>query len=136
MNRGVLTREGGRCTIHFTAHLSIYGAVERWCEDLAHQIWSNVCDHGEIRRKGDRTAISKTQRRKKWILWFKHHGGMMKQWETACVCTFKFLKNWRKKINSRKLVESAGFMRRVSIGMHHATIHDMNDGFQGTTAAC
>ena len=27
-------------------------------------------------------------------------------------------------------------MRRVSIGMHYKTIHDVNDGFGGKTGAC
>ena len=31
--------------------------------------------------------------------------------------------------------ESAGFMGRVSIGMHYKTIHDLNDGFVGRTGA-
>ena len=51
LNRGVLKRKGGRCTIHFTAEspnvellfrtihsihlLSMYGAVSSWCRDLA-----------------------------------------------------------------------------------------------------
>ena len=32
--------------------------------------------------------------------------------------------------------ESAGFMRRVSVGMHDRIIHDLDDGFGDRTAAC
>ena len=35
-----------------------------------------------------------------------------------------------------KIWESAGFMRRVSAGMYYRTIHDLDDGFGDTTAAC
>ena len=41
-----------------------------------------------------------------------------------------------KEFRSAKIFESAGFKRRVSGGIHHKTIHDVNDGFEGSTRAC
>ena len=60
----------------------------------------------------------------------------MRQRETACVCIFEIVKNWRTRFNSRKFVNLAGFIRRVSIGMHYLSVHDLNDGFEGRTGAC
>ena len=41
-----------------------------------------------------------------------------------------------KEVQLTKVCESAGFIRRVSVGMHYKTIHDVNDGFEGSTGAC
>ena len=34
------------------------------------------------------------------------------------------------------MVESAGFMKRVSVGMRYRTIQDLNDGFRDRTGSC
>ena len=39
-------------------------------------------------------------------------------------------------IQLTKACESAGFMRRLSIGMYFKIIHDVDDVFEGTTGAC
>ena len=60
----------------------------------------------------------------------------MRERETACVLIFQILKNWRKRSNSRRHVDLWDFLRRVSIGMHCKTIHDVDEGFEGSTVAC
>ena len=59
----------------------------------------------------------------------------MKQWETSCVCIFKNLEELEKEVHLKKACEPAGFLRRVSFGMHYKSLHDVNDSFAGTTAA-
>ena len=51
------------------------------------------------------------------------------------MCVFNFFEVLEKRFNSRKLVNMRG-LREVSIGMLYKDIRDVNDGFQGTTAAC
>ena len=41
-----------------------------------------------------------------------------------------------KEVQFTKVCESAGFIRRVSVGMHYKIIDDVNDGFEGSTGAC
>ena len=45
-----------------------------------------------------------------------------------------YLRNFEvleKEIEFTEVCESVGFIRRVSVGMHYKTIHDVNDGFEG-----
>ena len=56
--------------------------------------------------------------------------------ETACVIILNNLKNGRNEVKFTKACESAGFIRRVSKGIHYKTIHCVNGGFDGKTAAC
>ena len=61
---------------------------------------------------------------------------MNKKRETACVFVLKGLKELSSEIQFTKACESAGLMRRVSIGMHFKTTLDVNAGFERKTGAC
>ena len=114
-------------TVHSANQFSIYGGAPSWCEELAQLIPGQT--HVIMEQSFARTiSYHKNWSRKKWMLWYKHRGGMMRQRETGCVIIFKDLKNWRKRSNSR--------MRRVFIGMRCKTLHDLKDGFGGRTGAC
>ena len=51
----------------------------------------------------------------------------------------EFLKKYddmEKEVQFTSVREPAAFARRVSIGMHYKTIHDLNDGFGDRKSAC
>ena len=122
---------------HSAHQPSIYGAVATWCEDLAQLIAGQTHVFMEkIGGEGERPVVSKKWNRKKWILWYRHRGGVNKQRENACVFILKVLKELSSEVQFTKACESAGLMRRVSIGMHNKTIHNVNAGFEGKTGAC
>ena len=64
LNRGFLKRKGGRCTTNFNAESSkaelLFRTIQYWCEELTPaDTRSNALEHGEIRREGERSVISK-----------------------------------------------------------------------------
>ena len=104
LNRGVLKRQGGRCTIHFTAEssnagvffrtihsaneLNIFGAAASWC-DVAQLI------PGQTHMIMDKSVAKESYRLSQRLeLWYRHQGGAMRPRETACVFTFESLKSW------------------------------------------
>ena len=151
LNRGVLKRKGGRCTNQLTAEstdiellfrssnsanqLSIHGAVASWCDDLAEQILGQTHMVMEKFVSQANKQFHQTWSRKKCILSCRDRGGTMEQ-ETACVIILNNLKNGRNEVKFTKACESAGFIRRVSKGMHYKTIYCVNGGFDVKTAAC
>ena len=60
----------------------------------------------------------------------------MVQRDTAYVSIFENLKILEEEVQLTKVCQSAGLTRRVSVGMHYRTIHDVNDGFEGSTGTC
>ena len=144
LNRGVLKRKCGRCTNQLTVEstntellfrssnsanqLSIHGAVASWCDDLAEQILGQTHMVMEKFVSQANKQFHQTWSRKKCILSCRHRGGTMEQ-ETACVIVFNILKNGQNEVKFTKACESAGFISRVSKGMHHKTIHCVNGGF-------
>ena len=60
---------------------------------------------------------------------------MFKQRGIGCVSIKKERKKLSSEIKVSQTCESAGFMRKVSIGQYFRTIHDVDDGFGGTTAS-
>ena len=63
-------------------------------------------------------------------------GRMFKQRWIDCVSIKKDLKNCQVRRKVSQICESAGFMRKVSIGQHFRTIQGVNDGFGGKTGSC
>ena len=55
--------------------------------------------------------------------------------ETDCENVFRHLKHCRK-VSNLQVCEDASFWKRVSIGMSHTTIPDVDDGFGDRTPAC
>ena len=51
------------------------------------------------------------------------------------ICLQRF-EEMAKEVRLTKACESAGFMRRVTVGMYYKSVRDVNDGFDGQTAAC
>ena len=100
------------CTIHSANQLSIYGAVASWCEELAQLIsgQTHLSMEKSVAKANDQLYQKLEGTDTKWrvVKWDKNNSSL-----------------W-----------SAGFMRRVSIGIFHKTIHDVDDGFEGATGAC
>ena len=69
----------------------------------------------------------KSWSRKKWVLWYRRRG------RTVYLRQFEELET---EVQFTKIWESAGFLRRVSVGTHYTTIHDVDDGFEGKNGAC
>ena len=152
LNRGVLKRKGGRCTIHFTGEspnaellfrtihsanqLSIFGAVASWCENLAQLIpgQTYVFTEKYVAKANDQSSqklepqevdsLVQTPRRNDDAA-----GNRLRVY-------LQRFEEWATEVQLTKACESAGFMRRVSIGMHYKTTHDVNDCFEGKTGAC
>ena len=105
-----------------------------WRTDSA-DTWSNVLKRGEIRCEGERSVISKVGTAR---------GGLLstntKEDDQAAADRMRIhhqrFEELSSEIQITKACESAGFMRRVSIGMYYKTIHDVTDGFGGKTGAC
>ena len=89
----------------------------------------------KVRREGERSVILKVGTARSG-LFSTDQGRMFKQLVTDCVFIIKDSKKLSNGIRITKACRSAGFMRRVSIGQYFKTIHDVDDGFGGTTEAC
>ena len=104
VNRGILKRKGGRCTIHFIAdssnsellfrtihsanQLSIYGAVSRWCEELAQWIrGQNELTVEKSVAKENEQLLKKCEAARS-ILWNKLQGATVGHPETDCENNF------------------------------------------------
>ena len=61
---------------------------------------------------------------------------MVTQRASGCVFILKKFEEVPNEIQLTKAFEPAGCARRVSIGKYFKTIHDLDDGFGGTTGAC
>ena len=61
---------------------------------------------------------------------------MVSQRASGCVFILKKFEEVPNEIQLTKAFEPAGCTRRVSIGKYFKTIHDLDDGFGGTTGAC
>ena len=145
LNRGFLKREGGRCTIHFNAEsskpdllfrtihsanqLSICGAVASWCEELAQLILgpTHLSMEKSVAKVNDQlpqklepqeldTSVQTPRRND------EASGDRLRIHHQR----FEDLSN---EIQITKACESAGFIKRVSIGMYYKTLQDVNDGF-------
>ena len=117
-------------TLHSANQLSICGVVANWCDDLAQLI------PGQTHRIMEKFVAKENDQLSQRTLQYKHQGGMMRQRETACVFIIIDFLNWRKRSISRKVGESAGFIRRVQLECTAKTIHDLNDCFEGRIGAC
>ena len=102
--------------IHSANQLSIHGAVASWCEDLAQRFpgQTHVIMENSVAKENEQ--LLQEPEPQEVISLVQTQGGMMRRLTKAC--------------------ESPWFKRRVSIGMHYKTVHDVNDGFEGTTAGC
>ena len=143
LNRGILKREGRKCTIHFTAEssnteplfrtirpanqLSVYGAVASWCEERAHTIPGQTHMIMEKSVAKDNNQLSQKlepQEVDSLVQSPRRNGGAA---------------GHRLRVSLRQLEElekEVQLIRRVSVGMHYKTGHNVNDGFEGSTGAC
>ena len=117
LNRGILTRRGGRCTIHFSAdslntellfrtihsanQLSIHGAESSWCEELAQWILGQNESTGEKSAAKENEQPLKNVKPQEGILWCKLQRATMVHLETDCENNFRDSEHWRKTSNLR-----------------------------------
>ena len=96
----------------------IFGAAANWCGEVLQLILGQThLSMEESVHEGERSVISEVG----WTQSYRHQGGMIKKRETASVLIIQDL-NCRMKIQITKACESAGFMKRVSIGMYFETV--------------
>ena len=149
-NRGILKMKGRWSTVHFTAEssniellfrtlhsanqLSIHGAVSTGVKNLLKRFLVNSFTSGRVILKRT-TSYRKSWIRKKWIPWYVIERGLREQLETACTIIWNDSEDWIQKSNSVKL-ESAGFMRLVSVALRYRNIQEVDDGFGDRTRSC
>ena len=131
LNRGILKRKGGRCTIHFNAgssntelfvsRTSLSKSAQYWCEELTQRdSGSKRVDRGEVRRKRERTATKN-----------------VKPQEVNSLVHTPWSKDWASGNRLREQLQRfAAFVRRVSIWMSCHAVLDVGDGFVDRSSAC
>ena len=85
--------------------------------------WSIFFKHGELHCKGEWTVISKI-------------GAWGGEYVGTHTLETNVLENLSGEIEVSQICESAGFIRKVSIGLCFRAIHGVNDGLGGKTGAC
>ena len=123
-------------TIHSANQLIFYGAVSSWCEDFAQKIAGQKSSRVDqsVSKVNDQLSqklepqevdsLVETPRRIEGAA--GHH---------LCVYLRQF-EVLEPEVQDNHIWESAGFIRRVSVGMHRRTSHDLDDGFKDRTEAC
>ena len=117
--------------IHSANQLSMYGAVASWCDDLAQQIPGQT--HMVMEK-----SLSKASKQLNQKLEPQEVNSLVQTPRRNDGAAGNRLRDYVQQFEelTQEACESAGFIRRVSEGMHYKTVHDVNDDFDGKTAAC
>ena len=152
LDRGFLRKRGGRCTIHFSAEpsnaemsfrtvhpanqLSIYGAVASCCDELTQLILgqSILCMEKSVAKVNDQLC-KKLELQEVDTLVLTPRTNVQAAGDRLRTHRERF-EELSNEIKILQACESAGFMRKVSIGQYFKTMHDVDDGFGGTTGTC
>ena len=145
-------RKGGRCTIqlsaepsdaelsfrtiHSATRLSICGAVANWCEELAQLIpgQTHVIMENSVAKVNDQLCHKLEPQEVDTLVQIL--GTHVQAARDRLRVHQERFERLSREIKVPQICESAGFMRKVSIGQYFKTIHDVEDGFGGKTQAC
>ena len=141
-------KENNRDTIHFTAdasntefsyrtihsanQLSIYGAVAGWCEEFG----LKLDETSESLTKTENEKILKEVRPQEVNSLVQTPRNEERATGNRLRELSQNFETLGKEAQFTRICEDATFFHRVSIGMRHKTVADVDDGFGGRTPAC
>ena len=117
---------------HSADQLSINGAASSWCEELAQ--W--ILGHNELTVEKSAAKENEQLLKKCEAARSKFFGANSKNNDGTSGNRLRRYGTLKKKIKFSRVCEDAAFVRRVSVGMSHKTILDVDDCFGDRTSAC